>query len=88
MVNSQTSLIPSFRKILSAAVCSVDHPGRMIPATKSTINDFSKIDSISAISHGLRTRQLLSKKQRDFPEPVPVVTAKLRRAVAFATACI
>ncbi len=25
------------------------------------------------------------KKQRDFPEPVPVVTAKLWRAVAFAT---
>ena len=29
-----------------------------------------------------------TKKQRDFPEPVPVVTAKLCRAIAFATACI
>ena len=28
------------------------------------------------------------KKQSDFPEPVPVVTAKLCRAIAFATACI
>ena len=27
------------------------------------------------------------KKQSDLPEPVPVVTAKLCRAVAFATAC-
>jgi len=28
------------------------------------------------------------KKQSDFPEPVPVVTAKLWPAVAFATGCI
>ena len=28
------------------------------------------------------------KKQSDFPEPVPVVTAKLCRAMAFATACV
>jgi hypothetical protein len=28
-----------------------------------------------------------TKKQRDFPDPVPVATTKLLPALAFATAC-